>query len=284
MDDLFTDRIRRLSRPFEPRPCEIEAGLSKLSGIQAVFFDIYGTCFMSGSGDIGVSTANPKVEALSESLKEQGVELPEELAEDALARFYELIKLDHEQTRGRGIEFPEIRILDIWEQWRREAQVQVNVSQLAIDVECRLNPVWPMPGLEACLNGLKASGKELGIVSNAQIFTPCLFPALTGRTVSDFGFENKHCVWSWVGKEAKPSVRLYEKILESFPHLSAQDCLYVGNDMRNDIAPAAKVGMKTALFAGDRRSLRLREGDALVGGIKPDWVVTDLLQLLNGLG
>ncbi len=281
MDELFIDRIRRLSRPFAAQSCEIDAVLPKLSGIKAVIFDIYGTCFMSGSGDIGVSTADPKVEALSESLKEQGVELPDDLAEDALARFYELIKLDHEQTRRQGIEYPEIRILDIWEQWRREAQVQVNVSQLAIDVECRLNPVWPMPGLEACLDQLRESGLQLGVVSNAQIFTPCLFPALTDRSLVDFGFEPKNCVWSWMGKEAKPSVHLYEKVLESFPDLKAQECLYVGNDMRNDIAPASKTGMKTALFAGDQRSLRLREGDPLVGDLKPDGVVTDLRQLQN---
>jgi putative hydrolase of the HAD superfamily len=283
MNDLFIERIRALSRPLKPLPTKVDPVLTDMQGCKAVIFDVYGTCFISGSGDIGVSTADPKVEALTESLREQGVEMPVELASDAMDRFYELIRFDHEQTRRQGIAYPEIRILDIWEQWRREAQVNVNVPQLAIDVECRLNPVWPMPGLELCLDGLRKMGTALGIVSNAQVFTPCLFPALTGRSLEDFGFEAGKCVWSWTGKEAKPSQRLYATVLERFEGIEAADCLYVGNDMRNDIAPASAVGMKTALFAGDQRSLRLREGDPLVGDLKPDMVVTDLRQLLECL-
>ncbi len=87
------------------------------------------------------------------------------------------------------------------------------------------------------------------------------------------------------GTEAKPSRRLYDLLLERLPDgLEASQCLYVGNDMRNDIAPAAAVGMKTALFAGDRRSLRLREGDPLTEGVSPDLVVTHLHQILECLG
>jgi putative hydrolase of the HAD superfamily len=51
--------------------------------------------------------------------------------------------------------------------------------------------------------------------------------------------------------------------------------------MRNDIAPAKAVGMQTALFAGDRRSLRWRRGDPLVGDELPDMVLTRLPQLLE---
>ena len=59
--------------------------------------------------------------------------------------------------------------------------------------------------------------------------------------------------------------------------------MYVGNDMLNDIASAAKVGLRTALFAGDARSLRWRKGDERVEGVVPDLVLTDLLQLVDCL-
>jgi putative hydrolase of the HAD superfamily len=174
-----------------------------------------------------------------------------------------------------------VRILDIWEQWRREAMVQVDLPQLAIDVECRLNPVWPMPGLVSTLEGLARMGMNLGIVSNAQVFTPCLFPALAGKSLEAFGVPAAHCVWSWVKREAKPSTRLYGEALERLGHPDPATCLYVGNDMRNDIAPAKAVGMQTALFAGDRRSLRWRKGDPLVGETLPDMVITRLTHLLE---
>ena len=46
----------------------------------------------------------------------------------------------------------------------------------------------------------------------------------------------------------------------------AERVLFVGNDMLNDVAAAAAVGLRTALFAGDQRSLRLREKDPRPGG------------------
>ena len=55
--------------------------------------------------------------------------------------------------------------------------------------------------------------------------------------------------------------------------------LYLGNDMLNDIYPARTVGFQTALFAGDRRSLRLRKDDPRCAALSPDLVVTDLGQL-----
>ena len=284
MDRLFTERIRALSRPLEARSTGEDSRLVDLPGIRAVIFDVYGTCFLSGSGDIGNAAANPKAEALTESLREQGVTLDPELAETAMARFFELIQMDHEEERKQGTIFPEVRILDIWEHWRREAAIQVDVAQLAIDVECRLNPVWPMPGLTGCLEGLKNLNLHLGIVSNAQVFTPCLFPALTDRNLEEFGFTLSSCVWSWVLKEAKPSQRLYQLLLDRLPEgIAPTECLYVGNDMRNDIAPAQAVGMRTALFAGDARSLRWREGDPPVEGVEPDLIVTHLHQVLECL-
>jgi putative hydrolase of the HAD superfamily len=55
--------------------------------------------------------------------------------------------------------------------------------------------------------------------------------------------------------------------------------LYVGNDMCNDILPAKTIGFQTALFAGDRRSLRRRADDDCCRGLVPDAIVTDLRQL-----
>ena len=279
METLFIQRIQRLSRPLDVLKTGEVPRLKPLEDIRAVFFDIYGTCFISDSGDIGVHTAEPRVEALTEALREQGVELPPDLAAAALDRFYELIRHRHEDLKANGIAWPEVRILDIWEHWRREAGIHVNVPQLAIDMECRLNPVWPMPGLLHTLEQLQAAGIRLGIVSNAQVFTPCLFPALTRHTLADLGFTPAACIWSWTLQEAKPSPRLYPLALRAFPDLEPGQCLFVGNDMRNDILPAAAAGMKTALFAGDKRSLRWRREDPTVQTLQPDIVITHLAQL-----
>ena len=85
--------------------------------------------------------------------------------------------------------------------------------------------------------------------------------------------------------EGKPSTALYKEIAQTIAtqDLSPAEVLFVGNDMRNDIWPASQVGMKTALFAGDQRSLRLREDDPRVSDTVPDIVITELSQLLDCL-
>jgi putative hydrolase of the HAD superfamily len=49
--------------------------------------------------------------------------------------------------------------------------------------------------------------------------------------------------------------------------------------MLKDIFAASGVGFKTVLFAGDRRSLRLREGNALTQNTRPDSIIRDLRDL-----
>jgi putative hydrolase of the HAD superfamily len=61
--------------------------------------------------------------------------------------------------------------------------------------------------------------------------------------------------------------------------VAPHEVLYVGNDVRNDVLPAATVGFRTVLFAGDNRSLRWRADDPLVLGVEPDAVITDLMQI-----
>jgi putative hydrolase of the HAD superfamily len=51
--------------------------------------------------------------------------------------------------------------------------------------------------------------------------------------------------------------------------------------MLNDIYPAKMVGFKAGLFAGDARSLRLRENHPKCQNLFADLVITDLVQILD---
>ena len=62
--------------------------------------------------------------------------------------------------------------------------------------------------------------------------------------------------------------------------INENETLYIGNDMLNDVYTAASCGLKTALFAGDKRSLRLRTDNPKVNGLSPDCIITELLQIL----
>jgi len=155
------------------------------------------------------------------------------------------------------------------------------LRRLAIEYETRVNPVWPMPAAGQCLRRLAAAGKVLGIVSNAQFFTRELFPALLGATTNELGFAAQRQIYSYEHLRAKPGEFLYQLAVAAYDEaeLAPQEVLYVGNDMLNDITPAARLGFRTALFAGDARSLRLREDDPRVAGVTPDAILTNLGQL-----
>jgi putative hydrolase of the HAD superfamily len=105
-----------------------------------------------------------------------------------------------------------------------------------------------------------------------------MFPGLLDQTPVDLGFEPELQFYSFRHLRAKPDPFLYQLASKALAKrgIRAEKVLYVGNDMLNDVRAAATVGFRTALFAGDRRSLRWRTGDPRLGGSQPDVVLTDL--------
>ena len=140
-----------------------------------------------------------------------------------------------------------------------------------------------MPGAEETLGILRDRGIRLGLISNAQFFTPLLFEAFFGGTPEALGFDPELLIYSFELGEGKPSPALFAPAVRRLLALGIkpENALYVGNDMLNDIFAAARAGFKTALFAGDRRSLRLREGDSRLQGVRPDRVIRELRDVLR---
>lgn len=290
---MYDSVVSSLAQPMEPVRTGVSPRLTPLKGIRAVLFDVYGTLLISGSGDIGIAAANSKEESFVLALRAASQSFQGE-AKQGLDDFHSAIAAEHDAMRKSGKKFPEVRIEEIWQRvtskWHQngladEPASAERVRRLAIEYEMRVNPVWPMPGLVATLDSLRAAGVNLGIVSNAQSFTQELFEPLTERTLSSLGFVEELCFWSYEYREAKPGTRLYEEARDVLAAcgIEAEETLYVGNDMRNDIWPASQVGFQTALFAGDERSLRMREDDADVAGVEPTVVVTELGQVLDVL-
>jgi putative hydrolase of the HAD superfamily len=97
-------------------------------------------------------------------------------------------------------------------------------------------------------------------------------------------FDKDISVFSYEHQRSKPDAYLFDmvkiKCQEKYT-IRPSEILFVGNDMYRDIFPASKAGFKTALFAGDERSLRLRRDNPELKGLEPDYVITDLNQLLK---
>lgn len=223
------------------------ARLRSLPGIKAVLFDVYGTLLESAAGE----------------------EHPSPELRDAIAEAH--ARSPHP--------FPEVEIRAIHAALHPELAWE-EIEKVALRHERAVNPTKAMPGAVEALLGLKGLGLALGLVSNAQFYTVPELERCLG-SIGALGIDRDLCVFSYEHLRAKPDRFLFEFAKDRLQArgIPAEAVLYVGNDVRNDIEPAARVGFHTALFAGDASSLRLR-GRSL-DDCRADVVPTELGQLVR---
>jgi putative hydrolase of the HAD superfamily len=285
---VLLEIIKRSSRVLQPLPAGLKRRGDLSHRVKAVLFDLYGTLFISASGRfdaaglsvedqrpdkalrrnetaLGVGVNHPAglrdaslAASLSELLKTYGISGD---PPSVLVRFRERVLGEHASMRKDGVDFPEVRIEEVWRDVLETGSVE-RARRFAVEYECLVNPVWPMPYAQALIGELHEAGVVLGIVSNAQFFTPLLFRAFFDAAEVEMGFDEKLILYSYMQGRAKPSPLLFEKargiLLER--SILPENVLFVGNDTASDLLPACRTGFQTALFCGDRRSLKT--GDA----------------------
>ncbi len=171
-DKKYVDMIRTYSYPLVPVPVSEEvlepfrSRVPRLNGsflqYPVILFDIYGTLFQSGSGDIGVF----------EQYREGRCALfPRGELSLLQERFASAVR-DRHKKQGKTVEVPEVQVEEIWAELQNldlEAAKRVCLAVRAISESCishaRSKELFGL---------LQKRGIILGLVSNAQFFTPCL--------------------------------------------------------------------------------------------------------------
>ena len=265
----------------------------KVDNIKAVIFDIYGTLIISSSGDIMQSSYDASMFSVALSASGFQINVAEEELIDIHPIFEKEVIQGKEIATKSGIPFPELNIVEVWQRTLKKAEAKGLISSnrfpnyklFTFLFELNSNQVWPMPGLKESLDELKGKGYPLGIVSNAQFYTPVimnyfLYNKIKGDEFID-GFENDLSVFSYKMLRGKPDTAVYEELVEPLRKrgLSPKDVLYVGNDMLKDIYAASQVGFKTCFYAGDMRAYRLRKDHPEASRVRPDFIITELKQL-----
>ncbi len=268
--------------------------------IKAVIFDIYGTLLISSSGDIDQASLNK--ENMRAAMEAGGFDLSgckEGTCSFLLDQLQEQVKKQHEELKTKGHPYPDVDIFEVWKGMFEAAEnkglLQLSGNESWADIimvfELLSNRVYPMPGMKEVLLEIKKTGIPIGIVSNAQFYTPIIMNYfLTGEFSTDQHidlFDEDLSVYSFKELRAKPDTALFNKfipVLNSKYNIEPSETIFVGNDMLKDVYTATKAGLRTVLFAGDERSLRLREDDPRVKGMFPDFIINDLKQLLKIIG
>lgn len=236
-----------------------------------VLFDIYGTLLASALGEVSaklesdgglVAGRRPALAAdtaCSDSLREQ---------------LRQLIVRDHAIARASGRPFPEVDIIDVFQRAMNlpaDPAQRLEAARQCVSCECLWNPCTAMPGATAFMRLCRDAGIRMGIISNAQFYTPLFLEAAFNEPVIDNFLLPELLQWSWLSGRAKPDAWMFEILMRAIEHhgIRRDQVLYIGNDALNDCATAAEAGFMTCLFAGDARSLKVRRRDARVNRHPP---------------
>src|SRR5262249_40477737 len=118
------------------------------------------------------------------------------------------------------------------------------------------------PGAAQALRQVAARGLAQGVIADGQCFTTVQLRRglLQQDPTADWDewVDAKLCALSYEVREKKPSERLFRQVLNVLAErgLAPDEVLHVGSRVAQDIVPARRLGMKTALFAGDKASLQ----------------------------
>jgi len=283
--------------PLLPLPTGVKPRYSRDASIKAVIFDIYGTMLISSSGD--VDQAEITEENLKQALDASGIKILDKnptTLDYILNDFACTINVCHDAGRMNSLPYPEIDILSIWRivliHAKRKGLIaiekDVDISLMTCVFEFLSNKVSIMPGLIEMISVLKEKRIPLGIVSNAQFYTPVLLNYYLYGKISlkerIKGFDKELTVFSYKFGKGKPDQALYNELVPTLKWkygIIPSEVLFVGNDMLKDIYASSQTGFKTVLFAGDKRSLRMREDDIRTKSLKPDYIIDHLEQITN---
>jgi putative hydrolase of the HAD superfamily len=296
----YIERFLSESTEMKPLPTLLKPFIKVDPAIKAFVFDVYGTILVSASGDIDESVIS--TENLQAALDASGIEIVNSIPDPGLVHaemlgdFKKLIKQYHQAEHSEDKPYPEINILEIWEEilmdhYRRN-QILLNgplcIKCFTFVFEVLSNRIYPMPGMKALIGRLASLKYPLGIISNAQFYTPVILNYFLHGTITESEqvppFDSDLTVFSYQHGRSKPDTYLFELLKNQGSRkfgLFADEILFIGNDMFRDIYPAILTGFKTALFAGDTKSLRLRQDKPELKKVTPDYIITDLMQILK---
>ncbi len=275
---ISKELIKEYITPLSP----ISTSLSRQGkidhNVKCVLFDIYGTLFISNSGDIGSTDKNIKKHRnIADLIQKYKIS---KKAGQLLDELYSAIRNDHVESKKKGILYPEVNIVSIWQSVLPNL-AEEKIKRFAVEYEMIVNPVFPMPNAAKILAVCAENGIKMGIISNAQFYTPYLFQWFFESNLDQLGFSRELVLLSYEFGCAKPSLKLFEAAATKLKTMGIQEnaVIYIGNDMLKDVYPAKATGFISALFAGDERSLRLRKDHPVCRHLEADLTITDLSQL-----
>jgi FMN phosphatase YigB (HAD superfamily) len=202
-----------------------------------------------------------------------------------------------------GEKYPEVPSERVWEDivkklLQKEYHIDVGVygalnefvKKVAYFFHASIQGSGAYPGTAEALRMVADAGKLQGLLADGQCFTPAqLLKALQQQDPGcDLGyyFPVDLRILSAEKRARKPSETLFRAATEALAARGVKpaEVLHVGSNLARDIAPAKKLGIRTALFAGDKASLAATAEQLKDANYRPDVLLTELPQIADVIG
>jgi putative hydrolase of the HAD superfamily len=257
-----------------------------MSDEKIIFWDVYGTLIAAERGDLE-SLIRREAElrtAFERTVKNFGLSIVPARLHDL---FLHGIQAAREARAAEGVVHPEVRIDEIWfkllEKLQPHESPTINFArEVALFFERQANPKQFQPRAFEVLAELQRRSLRQGIISNAQFYTPIELSALlrnesTGKICTyESVFDPQLVFFSFDLGVAKPDLAAFRPAIEALTrdNIMPDSCVFIGDSLTDDIAPAQHLGFRTVLYAPER---------VLESPSKPDLVIHNLGQLLEWL-
>jgi FMN phosphatase YigB (HAD superfamily) len=293
---------RQLPWPAPPtvRRPKARPHLKRLPEVRAVIWRIYGTLLKIAGGELYLEHPQKLMMdvALDKTLQEFKMwpamtRKPGQPAEH-LGQIYGRV-LDEQKMLPAppGERFPEVVADKVWEEiikklLQKDYQWDVNFygslnefsRKVAYFFHASLQGTECYPGAVEALRHVVQAGLLQGWLDNGQCFTPLQLQRGLQMPLEDLFASNLRLL-SYEYRARKPSEALFRELLGRLDSqgISPREALYVGCSIEQDVMPARRLGLRTALFAGDKNSLRARPEQLKEPTSRPDVLLTELPQI-----
>lgn len=311
--EQYVERLHErgdLPWPAAPKtdPVKAKPSLHPMS-VRAVFWTVYGTLVSVPGGELQFEHPDDFVTdaALDKVIKEFKMWNSMSRKPGAPAAYMkELFRkaLTNLRMAGSGGEkYPEVQAEKVWDdilkkliqkEYTFDAAVYGSaneyVKKIAYFYHASIQGAGAYPGAADALRLAAERGVAQGLLADAQCFTPGQLALCLRRQDPSFDpdatIPSTLRILSADKKARKPSEALFRAAVQAAAArgLSPGEVLHVGSNLTRDVAPAKRVGFRTALFAGDRASLAATPDQLKDPALRPDVLVTELPQILEVLG
>jgi hypothetical protein len=294
--------------PVVHRP-KAKPHLKRMPEVRALVWNVYGTLLAISGGELLFEHPQALIQkvALDKTLQEFKMwasmsRKPGQPA-DYLLQLYKQVLLEQASFPAGGEKFPEVASDRVWEalikklllkDYKWDAGFFGSLNEFSRKVayffHASLQGTICYGGAVEALRHVAGCGLSQGLLADGQCFTSAQLQR--GLAKQDESAKLDELIGDserWLSYEIrgrKPSERLFRQALTALADrgIQAGEVLHVSSRLALDLLPARRLGMRTALFAGDRGSLAATADQLKDDNRRPDVMLTELTQIADVVG